>query len=422
MHIQPDRALVPAGSPATRYLAITIAAPPAPPPAEGQRQRPGVNVSLVLDRSGSMAGRKFGLARQAVVHAIRLLKETDQLGVVVYDHEVETVVERTAATARVRQEAQRALARIEARGSTNLGDGWSAGARSLDGTVAPDRVTRVLLLTDGLVNQGVTDHDALTAMAAEWRARGVSTSTFGLGADFDEDLLTAMATQGGGHFYFIERPEQIADVFASELGEVLDVVARDVAFEVRAEGPAPVLLNGRPVDQDGPVTRVRLGELVSGQELTLLLAVPCPVLAEGQTHTVECRVVDRDGGLVPAPMSVTWTAVATEADAAQPVNHEVLVAVAEMLAERARERALAANKADDFAAADRTIDDGIDRIRQIGLDDERIAAIVQRLLDEKGDFTVAMEPLARKARHFAAYEVAYSREGGRARKKGLPLS
>ena len=60
------------------------------------------------------------------------------------------------------------------------------------------------------------------------RAQGITTSTFGLGADFDEQVMAGIATHGGGHFYFIEQAQQIPDLLASELGEVLDVVARDV--------------------------------------------------------------------------------------------------------------------------------------------------------------------------------------------------
>ncbi len=130
MHIQSDRALIPAGTPSTRYLSVTISAPAAPPPAAANAarpKRPGVDVSLVLDRSGSMGGRKMSLAQQAVAHAIRLLKGDDQLSVVVYDSEVDTVLERTAATRQAKQRALAALAQIDARGATDLAEGWYTG-------------------------------------------------------------------------------------------------------------------------------------------------------------------------------------------------------------------------------------------------------------------------------------------------------
>jgi hypothetical protein len=274
------------------------------------------------------------------------LNDGDCLGLVVYDHTVDTLLECVPATKAAKAQALGALAAIEARGQTNLADGWFTGARALAGlpagdatgaAPAPDRVSRVLLLTDGLANQGIVDHDELKMAAARLRAEGVNTSTFGLGADFDEELLTSIATEGGGHFYFIEEPRQIPDLLASELGEVLEVVARDVVFEVRGgAGTSVAVLNPLPVDQADGIARVRLGDFVSEQEVTLLLAVSCEARAEGARAWVDCRVYDREAVLHPEPMRVKWTAAPAEQERSQPVNRDVVLAVARMLAEGAR--------------------------------------------------------------------------------------
>ena len=421
MHIQSDRAFIPSGTQATRFLSVTLSAPAAPArgaPGPARAARPGANVSLVLDRSGSMGGRKIELARQAVVHAIRLLNDGDRLGLVVYDHTVETLLECMPATKQAKTQALGALAAIDARGSTNLAEGWFTGARSLGGAVAPDRVSRVLLLTDGLANQGITDPDELKKAAARLRAEGVQTSTFGLGADFDEELLSSIASQGGGHFYFIEQPQQIPDLLASELGEVLEVVARDVVFEVRGgAGTSVVVLNPLPVDQADGVVRVRLGDFVSEQEVTLLLAVSCEARAEGEAAWVDCRVRDRDAVLHPEPMRVEWTAAPVEQDRSQPVNRDVVLAVARMLAEGARAQALAANRKGMFKEAGVALHDAAAQIDRLGGDDSAVQALARLLLDEEGTFARHMDPMERKMRHFASYQLAYSREEGKARKK-----
>ncbi len=419
MHIQSDRAFVPADAVATRYLLITIAAPPSTRPEGALPARPGVDVSLVLDRSGSMAGRKFALARQAVTHAIRLLRPDDQLNVVVYDHEVDTVLERTAATGAARSQALTALGSIDARGSTNLAEGWFTGARALDGPVQDNRVRRVLLLTDGLANQGVTDPVALREAAARFRAEGIGTSTFGLGSDFDEELLAGLAADGGGHFYFIEQAAQIPDFFASELGEVLDVVARDVMFEVAAgPGVRVALLNPLPSEPDQGLMRVRLGDFVAEQEVTLLLAVETGPLAAGEIASLRCRVTDREGVLVSAPMQVDWTAVTADRDRQQPVNRDVLLEVARMLAEGARMQAMAANRRGGFADAGLALRDAATRIERLGIEDEAVQAVAELLLKEEVAFTRHMAARDLKARHFASYAALHSREpGGRARKR-----
>ena len=200
MHIQTDRAFVPAGSVSTRYLSVTLSAPASATSGTTRSDRSGVDVSLVLDRSGSMAGSKIELpAGRGPRHPAA--RPDNQLNVVVYDNEVETVLERMPAAPAAKKQALAALGRIDARGSTNLAEGWFTGARSLGGANPDDRVRRVLLLTDGLANQGLTDAASLREAAAPFRAEGIGTSTFGVGNDFDEELLTSIAADGGGHFY-----------------------------------------------------------------------------------------------------------------------------------------------------------------------------------------------------------------------------
>jgi hypothetical protein len=421
MHIQSDRAFVPAGTPATRYLAVTISAPPAPA-SDGDSSaqlRAGVDVAFVLDRSGSMAGRKIELARQAVAHAIRLLKPEDRLALVVYDEEVNVLVEMTAATPQARAQALAALATVEARGATDLSEGWFTGARGLGAAIeGSDRVRRVLLLTDGLANRGETDAAALTQAARDLRAQGIGTSTFGLGVDFDETLLTALAAEGGGHFYFLEHPQQIPDAFASELGEVLDVVARDAVFEVVAgPGTEVTLLNSLPVEQQGDVLRVRLGDLVADQELSLVVAIRVGPRAEGEGAFVACRVHDRDGVMPSMPMQVDWTAVSAEDDREQPVNHAVVQQAARMLAEAARLQALDANRHGHFTQARDAIHAAVERIERLDPDDAAVQRVAAELRMEEDAFVQRMAPLEAKARRYVLYQMAYSRPEGKSRRR-----
>src|SRR5918999_1533300 len=194
--------------------------------------REPVNIGFVLDRSGSMGGAKIGFARQAVVEAIGALHDRDRFSVVAYDDRVDVVVPNQLADEEGRRAARRRIEAIEARGRTDLLEGWMRGCEQVAGHQVAGDVNRVLLLSDGLANVGVTDHVELERHAAELRARGLRTDTFGVGGDFDEKLLEAMAMAGGGHSYFIEQEVQIRDFITSAVGEALDVVARDVRLEV----------------------------------------------------------------------------------------------------------------------------------------------------------------------------------------------
>ena len=418
MHIQTDRALVPSGAPAVRYLHIVVNAPPG---KQREESRPPASIALVLDRSGSMDGQKLHMAREAVAHATKLLKSTDHLGIVCYDDEITTVLERTHATAEAKALAQRRLNEIDARGSTNLHGGWMRGAELLAPAAGSDAaVSKVLLMTDGLANEGVIGRDTLIDAARRLRSGGVLTSTFGVGHDFNEDVLSRIATEGGGHFYFIERPKQIPDFFASELGETLEVVARDVELEIACDpGVEAQVLNDLPFDRQAGPLRIRLGNLVSDQEVTLVVAVGFKgAQAAGTEIGVECRMHDRDGVLPGLPVDVRWEAVDPAKDAQQAVNSDVIVAAATVLAERARREALALNAAGRFDDAKRIIAEVVSDLRAMAADDRRVMALINQLQKEMFEFGEAMDPMLRKTRHFASYAALHSREsGGTARRK-----
>ena len=432
MHLQTDRALIPANAPAVRYLHVAISAPAKPATAGAGAARTPVDVALVLDRSGSMGGSKFDMARTAVEHAVRLLKPEDHLGVACYDEEIITVLDRTPATKEAKTLVLQRLAGVDARGSTDLCGGWLRGADlAAGGSAAAEatalhaeegRIAKVLLLTDGLANHGVIDHAELVANARRLRGEGILTSTFGVGADFDEELLSTLATEGGGHFYFIEQARQIPDFFASELGETLEVVARDAVFEVSCDpGVEAMVLNGFPMQHVDGRLRVQLGNLVADQEVTLIVAVAFKgTLSEGVSLGVQCRVSDADGALFPEPVAVNWRAVGTAEDEQQPVNREVRLAVATLLADRARAQALAANRRGDFEVARRIIRQMLDDLRAMAPGDREVLALIDQLHHDELTFADAMSPIAMKQRHFAAYAASHSRDAGGTARRTKP--
>ncbi len=454
MHIQTDRALIPAATPSERYLQVRISAPPAP--ASTGTPRAAVDVALVLDRSGSMDGSKITMARMAVTHAVRLLKSDDHMAVVCYDDQVDTVLARTPASREAKALVFGRLAQVDARGSTNLSGGWLAGAHELqpaaDGALSSTQATllepvasgvkRVLLLTDGLANAGEVDPQALAATAARLRAEGITTSTFGIGEDFDEVLLSRLATQGGGHFYYVEKAGQIPDFFASELGEALDVTARDVVFEIAGSPGVQVeLLNDLPAEpvevaggsasrrwkekekkkemEIGKGLRVRLGDLVADQELTLMLAVrvqePPPL---GAGIEVACRLTDRDHVLFGQPMFVDWAVVPVAENDAQPVNQAVLLAVATLLAERARGHALSANRRGAYDDARGILDQAMATLQVLAPHNAAVQRLIAALEHDRDEFAEAMSPLAMKQKHYVSYRISASRDSeGKATRK-----
>jgi uncharacterized protein YegL len=289
-HVRSDRHLVRPTHRSNRFVLVEVTAPP----ARAERVRPPVNLAFVLDRSGSMGGEKIRLAKQAIEEAVARLHDDDRFAIVTYDDHIDVVVPGTRATPDARRGALERLREIDARGSTNLGEGWLRGAEQVALALSQEGVNRCLLLTDGLANVGITDRDELARHAGELRTRGVSTTTFGVGADFDEVLLQAIASAGGGHFYFIATAASIRDHISSEVGETLEVVARGVTLEISApEGVRVESLSPYPVRDGHGRTEVTLGDLTSEERVEVILRLNFPYGELGRTTGALFALSDR---------------------------------------------------------------------------------------------------------------------------------
>ena len=190
-----------------------------------------LNLAVVLDRSGSMAGDKLAAARDAAAMLVQRLHPDDTVSVVAYDDGVTTVAE--PATGEAQASLPAFIRRIEPGGSTNLSGGWLRGRELVARGKREGGVNRIMLLTDGLANCGITDPVQLLRLCRTANAAGITTTTIGFGADYDEKLLRGMADAGGASTWYIERPDQAADVFAEELEGLLTLSAQTVSVEIR---------------------------------------------------------------------------------------------------------------------------------------------------------------------------------------------
>ncbi|MBA3739806.1 MAG: VWA domain-containing protein [Chloroflexi bacterium] len=412
-----DRSLVRAEARSTRYVLLQATAPKRR--TRRAPKRPPVNVAFVLDRSGSMAGTKLALAKYAVERALTGLAPKDRFAVVTYDDHVETVVGSCLATPTNKTKALLRLQDVDARGSTDLHGGWTAGADGIKAHITPDGVNRCLLLTDGLANVGLTDPPALAAFAADLRASGIGTSTFGVGADFNEVLLTAIADAGGGHFYFVERPEQIPDYMTSELGELLDTVAREVTVEVKH---APEL----EIEPLSPVAaamgvpgiqRLLIGDLVVGQQVEVVLRVRFPDMPEGAHTTAFFTIGDRDGVLKADGCTLAWEHATHAANDDQPRDRDVDRIVARIHAARARTEAVRLNRLGEFSGARRALRGVARRIADYAGSDTALQELSASLVAEEAAFSARMSELDRKRAYYRSSNMQRSRDpDGQARR------
>jgi Ca-activated chloride channel family protein len=419
-----DRRLIRPDRRSERFVLVELTAPAA---AARDDERPPVNLAFVVDRSGSMAGRdrsmdgnKLDLAKRAVVEAIGHLSERDRFSIVTYDDDVDLVCESSSATTRARRDAVDRLERVAPGGSTNLSGGWLRGCEEVARRLSENGVDRVLLLTDGLANVGIVDSAELTHHAAELRARGVSTTTFGIGRDFDEELLQSMADAGGGHAYYIAEAAQIRDLIASEVGEARQVVARDAELEVQAgEGVHVEALSPQPTETRGSRTIVRLGGLVSEQTMDVVLRVRFPYGELGRETAVHLRVTDRDGAFEAAGAAearLTWTWADDRANDEQPRDEAVDRAVAAQFAARARQEAVRRNKAGDYEAAKDALRSTARRIRDYAGKDAVLRGLVGELQEEGERYAAPVAAAMLKEDYYAsAYRARMRDASGKTR-------
>ncbi|MCW5942394.1 MAG: VWA domain-containing protein [Fimbriimonadaceae bacterium] len=170
--------------------------------------RTPMRVAIVLDRSGSMSGQKLVIARQAAAQFVRSLSPDDRVSVVAYDNQVHVL----GAPQPPNEALARSIEALEVGGSTALYEGWLVGAKAIGSG------GRVILLSDGQANCGpYTTADELSAHAGRtYQKYGVTTSTIGVGADYDEALMAGMARAGGGAHYFAHEADAIMDAFGME--------------------------------------------------------------------------------------------------------------------------------------------------------------------------------------------------------------
>jgi Ca-activated chloride channel homolog len=404
--VRPDRTLIRAHARSERFLLVDVVAPTVAP--DPSRRRPPVNLSFVLDRSGSMGGQnKLGLAKQAVVEAIHRLEAEDRFAVVTYDDQLEVVIPSAVASNAERARAADRLRTVDSRGSTNLHGGWLTGCEQVAAGLAADGVNRVLLLTDGLANVGITDHPELERLAGELRGRGITTSTFGVGTDFDDALLQGMADAGGGHFYFIGDVAQMRDHITSEVGETLEVVAREVVIElVVPDGVRIDALSPFRVEASPGRARVFLGDMVSGQVLSIVVRLTFDFGEVGREVGVALRVADRDGAFAArqsvSPVTVAWRYADHAANDTQPRDRAVDLVVARLFAERARQEAVAFNRAGRYDEAAKVIDGVRRRVAAYAGSDPELQGVVALLAEEKPVYAAAMPEMTRRRAYYAA--------------------
>lgn len=358
-----------AGAPGEVYVSIDLTAA-----AADSGQRPAVDLALVIDRSGSMAGDKLVAAQQAARGIVGRLAAGDRVALIQYDNSAEVLVPLVKLDAEGRGRLDRAIAGIFQRGGTNLHGGMVLGQEQLLRGTEPGRVNRVVLLSDGQANQGVTDAPTLGRLAAGAADRGVRLTTVGMGLDYAEDLMELLAENGRGRYYYVKDAASLEGVFAGELASMQATVASATELKLTplCAGVEVLQVYGYETRQQGASTVVPMVDLFGGDSRRLVarLRVPASVAGSARADLLQVALSYRDArdqsaGGAALVLGTEFTSDAQAVEAA--VDREVMSHVVQMEAAAVMRTAATAYERGDQQGARRQLLEKAQGLRTLGV-------------------------------------------------------
>lgn len=340
--------------PGDRYLEIEVVAP-AEGLFRGPERRPPLNIALVIDKSGSMAeAGKLGFVKEAARSMLERLQYGDRFALVTYDDRVQVPLPSESFEDRTR--ARSVIDGLFPGGATNLGGGLTEGYRQVRRHFNPTGVNRVLLLSDGLANRGITSADELSRIAAGEGDGGVELTTFGVGLDFNEDLLAGLAESGRGTYYYIDRPSRIPELLAREFSTLQRLCAANVVITIEVQ-PEIVIgeILGYEYRRDGNRYQIQIGSLAGGERRRIMARIAPPRWSPGvhRIGQVELRYQpagERNPVSSTQEVSLRW--VSDRESALGSMNREVVERSAVSEANVARKKAAQRVDQGDVAGAE----------------------------------------------------------------------
>jgi len=338
------------------------------PRVEVDEGRMPINTSFVLDRSGSMSGNKLKYTKQAVEFAVSHLDARDYASVVLFDHDVKVLAPHEQVVNK--DSLIQLIKSVTPGGTTNLSGGLLMGSELVKKVASTNMVNRVILLTDGLANRGVTEPEALVSIVREINSRNVSLSTMGVGEGFAEDLLVDMAEAGNGNFYFIASPDEIPGIFEQELSGLLSVTGQNLRLGITPREEAEITrVLGYPVQPDGRAVKVNLPDMYSGDTKTVLAEAYVKPETKGKLPLAQVHFsyTDVTGKLstVNYDVSVNLQVTDDPGELESGVDLQVQKEVEIFRAAEVKEEAMKASDSGNFEQAQKMLDEQREKLRRV---------------------------------------------------------
>ena len=267
---------------------------------EGASSAPPLNLAIVIDKSGSMKGERIARAIDAGVGVVQRMRDGDTITVVDFDTASEIVVAPTRLTPSNRASVESAIRGIRLGGDTCISCGIETAAAELrSAPVFGDHVTRMIVLSDGATNHGVTDLPGLRSIAGRMRDRGCSITTIGVDVDFDEKVMAALAQESNGRHYFVASAAGLPSIFSQEFDSLVASVAQDADLAIDlAPGVEVEQVFDRTFRRENAAGGDRIvipfGVFSAKQQKTALVKLHVPTDHDGKTPVARMSLTYRD--------------------------------------------------------------------------------------------------------------------------------
>lgn len=335
----------------------------------GKTERPPLDLAIALDRSGSMSGDKILAVKQAAIDMLRELDPEDRISLVTYSSDVKVHSKRDPA-GRARDRLRTEVLAIDADGGTALGPALDESIGLLRAGKRNDEVlAHVMLLSDGLANEGESNPDVLAGWASKAFTEGIGVSTLGVGIDYAEDLMTRLADAGGGRYHFIAKSDDVPRVLADEFAGLRSTVARSIELGIDPADPVKVTdVHGYPTTEEELVTIARVGAIAAAQRREILVEIDFTAPSQGVlplgTFTIEFRDALADGAKRSITLEPTVEVSADAAIVEASERTEVSVRLAELQAAAELEKAMRAVEEGRYDEAKSMLDRASEQVRK----------------------------------------------------------
>lgn len=269
---------------------------------------------------------KLSQVKEAASQCIDLLEDGDFISIVTFNNAAYVVQETTKVSEKVRKLLKSKINGISAGGGTNLHEGWLKGGMEVAKNLSSKSINRILLLTDGETNQGITNTSEIAKHVEGLAQKGISTSTFGVGDHYSEDLLEKMATVSGGNSYYIEDENKVVSILMEEFSCLNNIVADNATLEfISTNGASISCLN----ELDYANKKFMIGNIIGGREVTVLMEYnftnPNAVGYDFELGKMKLEFINKEGKKDYVEAKLTYKTVEESEFISEKINEEVNV-------------------------------------------------------------------------------------------------